>query len=531
MTIGQSDASKPKVFVGHSNESPHDNRATARAAKYREMANKTTSAPCVSKKQSKGQVSQQPYEFSGPVDDVKDVRGHPAQVLDPQRDACQARYHNGPPSPDRTEFCDGQYLVSRLHLPRETQREMTDVKCSAKGESLQQTASSAKGKYLEGLRKVESNPALVPKSKDQEQPSEEEYQNELALSGDKVKEKPLNSKRRAEDTKVPHKKSRTSMATDTNKRLETFACPYYRKHPERYLDCINLKMIRISDVKQHLKRRHTFNYSCTRCFEGFSSSKTYEDHVLKQSCPITDCNNNDGVSPDAQEALKYRVDRSSSSERQWHEICRILFGTLGLSLSPYQDGVFKEITGIIRGIWKSEEQGIISSLRETQNVPCATQLRPLLFEILAKVEDCFEQKEKKSPERNPAERSESIEYTATKLRDEGKSEHDCKPPGFSTIKNNNGSYNPMQDWPYSASLDTSNSIFNYSMLPDYQNQQVGCPFMNLSVHHPEDEINWHSIGPNSITSMENVVAHQVSMENFAFTEDDLHSAQMPDMFD
>ncbi|CZR46172.1 uncharacterized protein FPRO_11619 [Fusarium proliferatum ET1] len=519
MKIGQSNALKPKVFVGHSNGTPYDIFATAAAAKDRGLAS-TTSSPYGLNKQSNGQESQQSYEIVGTAIDIKDPHGYHVQALNPPKDDCQGRFY------------DTRYLASGLYPAREAHMETTEVELLHDGDGLQQrTASSTRGKYSEDIGTMESKPALLPKDNSQEQLCKEGHQKYSTFSDDKVKDKTSNSKRRADDTKAPHKRSRTSVTTDTDKRLETFACPYYRKEPERYLDCLNLKMLRISDVKQHLKRRHTFNYSCTRCFEGFLSSNTYEEHVLLKSCPITECNNNYGLSPVAQQALKDRVDRSSSPERQWHEISRILFGKLGLSLNPYQDGVFKEITGIIRGIWKSEEQGIISSLRETQNVPCATQLRPLLFEILAKVEDCFEQKEKKSPERNPAERSESIEYTATKLRDEGKSEHDCKPPGFSTIKNNNGSYNPMQDWPYSASLDTSNSIFNYSMLPDYQNQQVGCPFMNLSVHHPEDEINWHSIGPNSITSMENVVAHQVSMENFAFTEDDLHSAQMPDMFD
>ncbi|KAG4269124.1 hypothetical protein FPRO04_12247 [Fusarium proliferatum] len=397
----------------------------------------------------------------------------------------------------------------------------------------QRTASSLREKHSEDIGTVKSNPTLPPKGKSQEQLCNEGCQRDLAVSNDKVTDKTSNSKRKAYDTKAPHKRIRASMATDTNKRLESFACPYYRKDPERHIDCINLKMIRISDVKQHLKRRHTSSYSCTRCFEGFSSSKTYEEHVLEQSCLITECSNNDGVSPVAQQALKGRADISSSPECQWHEICRILFGKPDLSLNPYQDGVFKEITGIIRDIWRNEEQSIISSLRETQNVPCADELRPLLSEILAKVEDCFEQKEKKPVKRNPTEGPEEIEDTARESREARRLEHDCKPPGLSTIKDNNEPYVPMQDWSYSASFDTSDSIFNYGMLLDYQNKQVGCSFMNLSasLHHPDDERDWHCLDPNSITAMENIVARQVSIENFAFTEADPHSAQMPDMFD
>ncbi|KAK7597384.1 hypothetical protein V3481_003969 [Fusarium oxysporum f. sp. vasinfectum] len=200
---------------------------------------------------------------------------------------------------------------------------------------------------------------------------------------------------------------------------------------------------------------------------------------------------------------------------------RILFGKLGLSLNPYQDGVFKEITGIIRGIWKNEGQNIISSLRDTRNVPCADQLRPLLSEILARVEDCFEKKEQKPSKESPRERSESNQ-------------------GLSTIKNDcgpleiNESHNlPMQDWSYATGLDTSNNIFNHTMLPEYQNHQVGCPFMNLSAGllHPDDGRNWQFMGPNSITVMENIMAHQVSMGDFPFTDSDLLSAQTPNLYD
>ncbi|KAF5710536.1 hypothetical protein FMUND_9460 [Fusarium mundagurra] len=486
MNVGQGDASKLKSLA-HSNETSHGGVATEGAAKDMELANNAIPASYVLKQQSEEKKPQQSHKISGTTDGAKGARDHHEQVLDPQKDACRAQW-----------------------------------------------------KYSENIEKVESNPALLPKEKGHEQPSEEGYQKELACSGDKVTDKSLNLKRRAEDTKTSHKRSRTSTATDTNKRVETFACPYYRKDPERHLDCINLKMIRISDVKQHLKRRHTFNQLCTRCFEGFSSSEEYEGHILQQSCPIVECNNDYSVSPTAQEALKYRVDRSSSSEVQWHEMSKILFGKLGLSLNPYQDGVFKEITGIIRGIWKNEGQNIVSSLGETQSVPCADQLRPLWSEILTRVEDCFEQKEQKSSKVNPRERSESNQSTPRMSPEEGKLNHDGKPSsGLSTIENDceplevNGPHNfPMQDWSHTSGPDPSNNIFNYNMLPEYQNHQIGCPFMNLSsdLFIPDEGRNWQFMSPSYSTAMDNIMAHQTFMGDFQFTGDDLLSTQMPNMY-
>ncbi|KAF4415734.1 hypothetical protein FACUT_13133 [Fusarium acutatum] len=393
MNAGKGDAPNLKAFVEHSDETSHGDGATAEAAKDREMAKNAVPAPYVSNKQSKDRKHQQSHKISGTADAAKGARDHRKQVIDPQKDACQAR--------------------------------------------------------------------------SQEQPCEEGHEKDLALSDNKITDKTSNSKRRADDTKEPHKKSHAS--------------------------------------KDFLRQKNT----------------------------------KDTVSPAAQEALKYRVNRSSSSKVQWHEMSKILFGKLGLSLNPYQDGVFKEITGIIRGIWKNEGQNIISSLRETQNVPCADQLRPLLSEILTRVEDCFEQKEQKSSKLSPRERSTSNQSTPRMSPEEGKWDYEDKhASGLNTIENDCRPLEtyelhnlPMQDWSYASSLDSSNNILNYTALPEYQNHQFGCPFMNLSAGllHPADARNWQFMGPNSVTAMENIT--QASTGDFPFTDYDLLSAQTPNLFD
>ncbi|KAK7597385.1 hypothetical protein V3481_003970 [Fusarium oxysporum f. sp. vasinfectum] len=105
MNVGQGDASNLKAFVRHSNETSHGNRATARAAKDRELANDTIPAPYVLNMQSEGRKSQQSYEISGTADEAKGARGHHEQVLDPQKDAYQARCMTDatPPPHSRTD--------------------------------------------------------------------------------------------------------------------------------------------------------------------------------------------------------------------------------------------------------------------------------------------------------------------------------------------------------------------------------------------------------------------------------------------
>ncbi|CEI60266.1 unnamed protein product [Fusarium venenatum] len=225
--------------------------------------------------------------------------------------------------------------------------------------------------------------------------------------------------KRGEGSEAPQKRSRTSehdenagevnedgdhrMGGDDadNRRGQTFACPYYRIDPERFLECINLRMPRISDVKQHLKRRHTARYYCLRCSKGFSSQKVYEDHIRQANCSRVSAANLECVSPAAQEAIKVRFERSLSSKDQWNKIWEVLFGKRNPTVNPYLDNIFKEVTGIIRGVWKKEGDQIISSSIKGRELPsCSDQLHSLLLEFLNKVETRFEQK---PPETNSRE--------------------------------------------------------------------------------------------------------------------------------
>ncbi|KAF4994846.1 hypothetical protein FGRMN_5535 [Fusarium graminum] len=184
-----------------------------------------------------------------------------------------------------------------------------------------------------------------------------------------------------------------------NEKVVQFACPYFRRCPARYLECINLKMPRISDVKQHLKRRHTIPFQCSNCSKEFPSSELLQDHVRLIVCPNTSVDNLERVSPEAQKLLKSRFDRGLSPTRQWHKIWEILFGPNDIAPKPQLDGVFQEVTEILRGTWKEEGPQIISDFVQTGDGlgVCEDKLYPLLLKLLDKVEARFEQKSSEHP--------------------------------------------------------------------------------------------------------------------------------------
>ncbi|KAF5647794.1 uncharacterized protein FTJAE_1477 [Fusarium tjaetaba] len=197
-----------------------------------------------------------------------------------------------------------------------------------------------------------------------------------------------------------------------NDNIKRFACPYFRKDPERHIECINLKMVRISDVKQHLKRRHTAPYPCPRCSEGFMSLDMQREHILQQNCSEGSGTNWYNVSLTSQKELQARFRKSLSAEAQWYGIWTILFGKRRPMPNPHLDGVVKEVIGILRGIWLDEGRQLISEFVQAsdQSPDYTDELYKLLTRLLDEVEARFEQK--------PSEKVSGITSAISELRPE-----------------------------------------------------------------------------------------------------------------
>ncbi|KAJ4012031.1 hypothetical protein NW752_004426 [Fusarium irregulare] len=368
---------------------------------------------------------------------------------------------------------------------------------------------------LDMLLDTQRDPSLLSFTEDRIQSFDELMKQESPPSDNKNSSNP--SKRPAGDTRAPQKKSRATRTPETiveadgdcvqdeesnnvNICVESFACPFYRRHPERYFDCISLKMPRISDVKQHIKRRHMANYSCTRCSKGFSALKPFQEHVLQQDCSMDLSENIDGVSPATHDALKVRFERTLSPRDQWHKICKILFGDIDDDHNPYHQGVFKEITGIIRGIWTEEGQHIISNVQKTRDIPeyCADQLRPVVLELLARVETRFEQK---VLEGNSKEHSNSVESILERPTVDSKPgptqgpspafQTNISPPDTALSSSNSG-----MAWDFSGGFSSVKRMCGLSMPSGSQDQQAEIPHSDFTISDCPfacDGDNWLSV--------------------------------------
>ncbi|KAH7254227.1 uncharacterized protein BKA55DRAFT_539062 [Fusarium redolens] len=302
-------------------------------------------------------------------------------------------------------ICPGQATSRRASLPDNL------FSSEIMGHSISNLSPEHK-ENTKDLAKLPRNPQLYSDMGHSVQHMKKEMKQDAPFSGMKPGQATINlMKRPAESSSAPQKKSRkTKSHNDVDesdgdgdycsgsgevekKKEETFACPFYRKDPVRFLECINLRMVTISIVKQHLKRRHAANSHCSVCRKGFASSKVFEDHVREGSCSRSKISSLDSIPPHILDALKLRSDRRISSAAQWHEIWVLLFGESDSTPKPLLDGVVKEMTGIIRDIWSQDGNQIVSNYVQARGIPVSSgQLLSLLPELLDRVEDRFESK-------------------------------------------------------------------------------------------------------------------------------------------
>ncbi|RYC79203.1 hypothetical protein BFJ63_vAg17918 [Fusarium oxysporum f. sp. narcissi] len=194
-----------------------------------------------------------------------------------------------------------------------------------------------------------------------------------------------------------------SIGDEIDNKQETFACPFYRRYPFRFLECMNARLVTISIVKQHLKRLHVSKSSCSACGINYPSSRDSEVDTREKICPKCGIDDSYSISPRTLDTLSRRCRRGLSLEDQWYKIWEILFGTVDASQKPFSHGVVKEITGIIRDIWSKDGNEIISSCLQARGMPISSgQLLSLVPELLDRVEERFEQK---LPERNTNEQT------------------------------------------------------------------------------------------------------------------------------
>ncbi|CAH0003651.1 unnamed protein product [Clonostachys byssicola] len=111
-----------------------------------------------------------------------------------------------------------------------------------------------------------------------------------------------------------------------------FACPMYKFNPQTYDKCKKHQFRRISDVKQHLTRRHALpSHSCSICWSPFKDDTSRTHHIRHANCQQQP--QPEELSPEEVNNLKSLRDRDPRVV--WLAIWMQLFPRVQPPSSPY----------------------------------------------------------------------------------------------------------------------------------------------------------------------------------------------------
>lgn len=175
------------------------------------------------------------------------------------------------------------------------------------------------------------------------------------------------------------------LRSDTEKKPPSLACPFFKRDPLHYMDCLGFNLKRIQDVKQHLQRKHyEATIYCPTCGKGFHNEHKRDAHLNKEACTARRKNfSTELIQPNKQEELRSVSRSGGSDEKSWVQIWRILFGDEEPPESPYQKTIVEEAASFVKSVWEQQKSAITDDVI-TQLGPEKTTLQPDLALILSK---------------------------------------------------------------------------------------------------------------------------------------------------
>lgn len=193
--------------------------------------------------------------------------------------------------------------------------------------------------------------------------------------------------------------------TDSCDDINLFACPFYRRFPIRHKDCMNRKLTRIRDVKQHIMRRHIqAAFYCPTCYESYPSSRLRDKHIQSRCCearppPILD--NLDSSSKEVQDLVSYRANNSSTQEEKWHEIWRLLFREDSGGKNAFLGTLTEETIGIIREFWEQKSYQILPAYLASRGIEddLGAGINSLFIDLLGEVQVGLKQWTTRQPDK------------------------------------------------------------------------------------------------------------------------------------
>ena len=120
------------------------------------------------------------------------------------------------------------------------------------------------------------------------------------------------------------------------------ACHFWKLNPRAHRSCFRFTLEDTSRVKQHLKRKHTPEYYCERCWAIFPDHGTHQTHVKVKvvTCPSRTCNFPE-ITYRQREALRIRS-TSNTEEGRWFDMWDIIFPGSPRPPSPYIESDLSE---------------------------------------------------------------------------------------------------------------------------------------------------------------------------------------------
>ncbi|KAI1125331.1 hypothetical protein F5Y10DRAFT_11632 [Nemania abortiva] len=166
-------------------------------------------------------------------------------------------------------------------------------------------------------------------------------QNKLLPAGEtsRYSKRDENAARGHEDGGDRRAKRRRTSQLGTSNAGPPFACPYYCFNKKEHQHCLGIKLSRLSDVRQHIKRCHTQLSYCARCGKEFQDDPTYaqrDAHVQQHSCEATSPVVRRSWATSEQLGRMEKVKGGSGVDR-WYGLWDILFPHHTRPRSPYVD--------------------------------------------------------------------------------------------------------------------------------------------------------------------------------------------------
>ncbi|KAK7906584.1 hypothetical protein PG985_016321 [Apiospora marii] len=170
-----------------------------------------------------------------------------------------------------------------------------------------------------------------------------------------------------------------------------FACPFFKRHPNKHRDCSKYVLKRIQDVKQHLNRSHrTPDYYCARCYDTFHSAKERDEHTRKSNCHRRENHQYEGITEDQKDQLAHPSGRNKTPMERWFNIWDILFPGVPRPKSVSRYSPREEAVEILRDIWSTRHSELLAELRLLETEPAIAAPDNVIYTLVDKIFDILE---------------------------------------------------------------------------------------------------------------------------------------------